>query len=432
MDDMIKIEAANRQAMDALLSSKPVWIDVKPALDVLPGMTPNLILHAGPPIEWDRMCGPQQKGIINAAIYEKLAQTPGEALALIEAGKIRFAPCHDYNAVGGMAGITSPSMPMIVVLNENSGHMGYSQLYQGPGVQELRWGDYDTGARKQWQWLRDVLGPSLGAAIRRRGGMDVKTVIAKALQMGDECHNRNSAGSNLLLKEMMPWLLKSDLPEMMVRESVEYLCGADQFFLCVAMAAAKATMEAVKGVPYSTVVTALCRNGVDFGIKVSGLGEQWFTAPANKVNGLYFSSEWGDEDAVLDIGDSAIMETAGLGGHVQATAPALQQFVGGSFARAVELTREMRQITLGVIQDYQLPNLDFEGAPAGIDILQVIQTGITPIIDTAIAHKKGGVIGAGQTRAPLGCFERALVAFWETYSRSSSSSPGATSMGKAK
>lgn len=410
-----KIEVANEQVLEIFTGSELRWIDVRPAIGVLPGMTENTVLHAGPPVAWDRMCGPQRSGVLNAVLYEGLAETHDQAQAMVEGGEIDIAPCHDHGAVGGMAGITSASMPMVVVRNETYATEGYSQLYQGPGVQELRWDDYGQASIRQWHWLEDVLGPAVGAAIRARGGLDVRAIIARALQMGDECHNRNTAGSALLLKEMVPWLLKADLDPQRVTESIDYLSRADQFFLCASMAAGKATVEAAHGVPYSTVVTTMARNGVDFGIKVSALGDEWFTAPANPVDGLYFSSEWGPDDATPDIGDSAIMETVGLGGFVQAAAPALQQFVGGSFDRAVQLTEEMREINLGLVEAYQLPNLDFAGAPVCIDIRRVVQTGITPIIDTAIAHKRGGVIGAGQTRAPMGCFEKALAAFVEKY-----------------
>lgn len=410
-----KIEAANQEVLNRYLTSRPVWVDVKPALEVLPGMTGNTILHAGPAISWERMCGPQRRGVLGAVIYERLADSKEAALALVEAGQVKLAPCHEYGAVGGMAGITSASSPMVVVRDETHGNFGYSQLYQGPGAPLVNRDDYDRAAITQWRWLETVLGPVLQGAIRARGGLDVKHLTARALQMGDECHNRNSAGSALILTALMPALYKSCEDGARLREAVKYLTWADQFSLCVSMAAAKATADAAKGVEYSTLVTTLSRNGVDFGIKVSGLGEQWFVAPANKVDGLYFSSEWSDADAVPDMGDSAIMETVGLGGHVQAAAPALQQFVNGSFARGVALTREMGQITAGAMGDYQIPNLDFAGAPVGIDIRKVVQTGITPIIDTAIAHKKGGVIGAGQTRAPLDCFAAALRAFGERY-----------------
>jgi hypothetical protein len=411
-----EIDRGNNRALEIFLSSRPLWIDVRPAQEVLPGMDKRTILHAGPPIEFEKMCGPQRNGVLNAVLYEGLAATRDQASRMIKEGKVHIAPCHSYQAVGGMAGITSASMPMIVVKNETFGSYGYSQLFQGPGIQGLRWADYGEASIKQWQWLEQVLGPALGAAIRLRGGVDTKAMMAKALQMGDECHNRSSAGSALFMREMMPYLLRAGLDETILFESADYLAKSDQFFLCVAMASARAVVEPAKGIQNSTIVTTMARNGVEFGIKVSALGDEWFTSPANVIDGLYFSSEWGVKDAVPDIGDSAIMETIGLGGFVQATAPALQQFVGGSFKRASQMTSEMREICCGTNMDYQLPNLDFAGAPIGIDIRKVLQTGIAPIIDTAIAHKEGGVIGAGQVRAPIGCFEKAFKSFGEKYS----------------
>ena len=410
-----KIAAANDEALAAMLSCNPVWVDVSSALDVLPGMTANTVLHAGPPIAFEDMCGPQRRGIIDAVIYEGLADTRAAAKALVENGEIRIAPCHDHGAVGGMAGITSASTAMAVVRDQASGKEGYSQLFQGPRGQLQNREDYNKAAIEQWRWIEKVFGPTLQAAIRECGGVDVKNLTAKALQMGDECHNRNSAGSALLLLAMTPWLIKTCSDKAVVTECIEYLASADQFSLCISMAAAKVAADAAKGVPYSTVVTAMARNGVEFGIKVSGLDEEWFTGPANEIDGLYFSSEWSDKDSVPDLGDSAIMETVGLGGHVQTAAPALQQFVGGSMARAIELTDEMRRITCGVNDAYRIPNLDFAAAPVGTDIRKVVQTGITPVIDTAIAHEKGGVIGAGQTRAQIECFNKALLAYSDRY-----------------
>lgn len=409
------IETANQTVLKTFQDSRPVWFDVRPAIEALPGMTRDTILHAGPPIEWHRMCEPQRSGAICAALFEGLADNKSDAVARIEAGDIRLAPCHEYGTVGGMAGITSASSPLAMVRDETSGTVGCSQLYQGPRGQLRNRDDYDREAARQWQWLAKVLGPVLQTAVRASGGIDVKHVTAKALQMGDECHNRNSAASALLLMEILPWALRERIDTASLRDSVAYLTGAEQFSLCVSMAAAKATADAAGGISHSTIITTLSRNGVDFGIRVSGLGDTWFTAPANEVEGLLFSAEWNDDDTVPDMGDSAIMETVGLGGHVQAAAPVLQQFVGGSFQRAVQLTEEMRQITVGVLQDYRIPNLDFAPAPAATDIRHVVRTGTTPIIDTAIAHRKGGVIGAGQTRAPLDCFKKALRAFFDMY-----------------
>ncbi|GAB4137401.1 MAG: DUF1116 domain-containing protein [Sphingomonadales bacterium] len=410
-----RIDAANDTVLGIFKASRPIWFDVRPALQALPGMTKRHILHAGPPIALERMCPPQRNGILYAAVFEGLAASPGQAAKAVAAGDILIGPCHDIGAVGGMAGITSASTPLVMVRDEASGSVGCSQLFQGPRGQLPSRDAYDQAAMQQWRWLADVLGPVLQAAIRRKGGLEVKPLIAKALQMGDECHNRNNAASALLLNAIAPSIVDCGLPDAVVRDSLRYLVSAEQFALCLAMATAKAITDAANPTAHASLVTAMARNGVDFGIKVAGLGDQWFTAPANPVEGLLFSAEWSQEDVVPDMGDSAIMETFGLGGHVQAAAPALQQFVNGSFNRAVRISSEMRQITAGSLPDYPIPNLDFAPAPAGIDIRKVVKTGITPMIDTAIAHKKGGVVGAGQVAAPLDCFKAALRAFSQRY-----------------
>lgn len=410
-----RIAAANAEAFARLANAKPVWIDVRPALDCLPGMTRDTILHAGPPIAWADMCGPQKMGVVAAALHEGLAATEEEAEAMLLAGEIRTAPCHEHGATGGMAGITSASSPMAVVHDPVHDVTGHSQLFQGPAAGLQNRDDYNREARKRWTWLAEVLGPVLGAAVRATGGIPVKPLISRALEMGDECHNRNSGGSAMMLNQLILPLLDTCEDPARTQEALAYLIENEQVSLVLSMAAGKAMADACKGIPCSTMVTAMARNGVDFGIKVSGLGETWFTAPANRIEGLYFSSEYSDADAVPDIGDSAIMETIGLGGHVQAAAPVLQQFVDGSFARACAMVEAMRTITLGELTEFKIGTMDFIGAPAGIDIRKVVQTRETPVIDTAIAHRKGGVIGAGQTRAPFGCFADALRAFSKTY-----------------
>lgn len=409
------IEAANREAFGRLASAKPVWTDVRPAIEVLPGMTKSTVLHAGPPIAWVDMCGPQKMGVVQAVLHEGLADSEAAAEEMILKGEITVAPCHEYKAVGGMAGITSASSPLAVVHDPVHDSTGYSQLFQGPASGLQNRDDYNREARKRWTWLETVLGPVLGKAIRSMGGLPVKPIIARALEMGDECHNRNSAGSAMVLNAVVEAIFNTCEDATLRRETIAYLTEAEQFSLCLSMAAGKAMADSMKGIRHSTVVTAMCRNGVDFGIKVSGLGDQWFTAPANRIEGLYFSSEWSDADAVPDIGDSAIMETIGLGGHAQAAAPVLQQFVNGSFARAVSVVQSMQLICVDLLQEFRISNMDFAGAPAGVDIRKVVQHQTTPIIDTAIAHKKGGVIGAGQTQAPFDCFAKALRAYSSEY-----------------
>ncbi len=410
-----KIAQANFQALELILGAQPRLVDVAPALEVVPGMTPNTILHSAPAIEWDRMCGPHRNGIIGAALWEGIADDAAHAEQMIERGEIIIAPCHHHDSVGAGAGITSASTPMLVVENTSAGNRAFSCISEGGGLRLLKWGVYDEDIGKHLSWQAQVLGPVLRDAVRASGGIDIKGIISKAVQMGDECHNRTIASTSLFLRALLEPLLESrgDSPELL--ESVRFLVAADQFFLHGIMAAAKAMLMPAAGLEYSTVVTAMARNGVEFGIQVAGLGDQWFTAPANNVEGLFFRSEWGHEHAVPDLGDSCITETIGLGGFIQAAAPTVQQYVQGNMQQAIANTLEMQQICVTSNNDVQIPAMDFAGAPVGIDIRKVVQTGIAPLIDTAITHKQGGLIGAGQVRAPMACFEQALKAFAGRY-----------------
>ena len=410
-----KIEKANQESLDILLTGQPVLIDVRPALEVVPGMTENMILHSAPPIDWERMCGPHRHGIIGAAMWEGLADTADDAVRLIEQGQIAIEPCHHHDTVGAGAGITSASTPMLVVENKTHGNRAYSCLSEGGGLQLIKWGSYDEKIADNLRWQATVLGPVLQSALLATGGVDIKSIIAKAVQMGDECHNRSIAASALFFKEIAIHLLDAHDDREVVLRCTETLAAAEHFFLHGIMAAAKALVGPAAKLPYSTVVTAMARNGVEFGIQVGGLDDEWFTAPANRVDGLFFRSEWGPEDAALDLGDSCITETVGLGGFIQAAAPTVQQYVQGSMQQAIANTTEMREICVGTNSDVQIPAMDFAGAPIGIDIRKVVQTRIAPLIDTAITHKEQGLIGAGQVRAPLLCFDKALKAFSSRY-----------------
>ena len=412
-----RIEAANQLALEKWLAARPVLVAVRPALEVVPGMRPDLILHSAPAIAWEDMCGAHRNGIVGAALWEGLARTPEEVSIRIARGDIRIEPCHHHAAVGAGAGITSASTPMLVVENRTFGNRAYSCLSEGGGLQLLKWGWYDDRVAAHLTWQAEVLGPLLDKALQLHGGIDIKNIVAKAVQMGDECHNRSVAATAQFFREIIVPLLDCTADRAALQRSIEFLAEADQFFLHGIMAAAKAMSEPVKGISHSTVVTAMARNGVEFGIQVSGLGEEWFTAPANFVDGLYFRSEFGPDDAAADLGDSCITEVVGLGGFIQAAAPTVQQYVRGSLQQALSNTAEMREICVGNHREWQIPTMDFAGAPLGIDIRKVVQTGVTPLIDTAITHKQGGLIGAGQVRAPLACFEKALKAFSARYAQ---------------
>jgi hypothetical protein len=415
LDIKSKIEQANQQTMDTILGGRPVLIDVAPALEVVPGMEPNLILHSAPANDWEDMCGPHKNGIIGAALWEGLADSPEQADQKIRSGEIQVAPCHHHDSVGAGAGITSASTSMLVVENSVHKNRAFCCISEGGGLRLLKWGVYDEYIGKHLTWQTNVLGPVLQEAVRASGGIDIKNIIAKAVQMGDECHNRTIASTSLFLRELYGPLVDSKADPASLLASVKFLVEADQFFLHGIMAAAKAILTPAKGIEYSTIVTAMARNGVEFGIQVSSLGDQWFTAPANDVEGLFFRSEWGYEDAAPDLGDSCITETIGLGGFIQPAAPTVQQYVQGSLKQAIANTLEMTQICAAINNDVQIPAMDFAGAPVGIDIRKVVQTGIAPLIDTAITHKQGGLIGAGPVRAPMGCFEKALKAFSSLY-----------------
>jgi hypothetical protein len=409
------IEAANREALRRMEEADPVLVDVRKAADVIPRLGRHMILHAGPPIAWPEMCGPLRGAIAGAVLYEGWAPDLAAAEALAAAGGIEFHPNHHFDAVGPMTGMTTMSMPLMVVENRRFGNRAYCALNEGLG-KVMRFGANGPEVIERLRWLADALGPALGAALRRRGGLKLKPLIARGLAMGDEMHQRNLACSSLFVREMAPDLAAAGGDGETLARLFAFIGGNDQFFLNVAMAMGKAIMDPVKGIAASTIVTAMSRNGTEFGIRVSGTGERWFTAPVEMPQGLYFPG-FAAADGNPDIGDSAIVETIGLGGMAMAASPAVAGFVGaGSAADAFNTTRRMYEITVARNADWTLPTLDFAGTPMGIDIRKVLETGLAPVINTGIAHRQPGLgqVGAGVVRAPLACFEQALIALAES------------------
>jgi hypothetical protein len=408
----MSVRAANDECLKRIQRGAATLVDIRLASDVVPGMQGMTVYHAGPPVPWDRMCGPMRGAIIGACLFEGWARTPEDAVALAEADKLRFDSCHNNRAIGPMAGIITPSMQVHVVRNDAFDIETYSTLYMGIG-KVLRHGAYDQSVLDRLAWMNGQLGPLLRDAIRRAGGIDLKNIVAQALQMGDELHNRNKASNSLLLVALAPHLVATG-PAEVVEAAVTFIDGAGHFVLNSVMAGCKGMLDAGSGVEGSTIVTAIARNGVETGIRVSGAGERWFTAPAPMIEGVYFPG-YGPEDANPDLGDSAITETAGLGSFAMAGAPAVVQYIGGTPQFAVETTMRMYEITAGEHETFQIPNLNFRGTPFGIDVRKVVETGITPVINTGIAHRNPGIgqIGAGLTEAPMGCFVQALEAIAE-------------------
>lgn len=412
-----EVEEANKIAVERMLSAHPVIVDVRPAHEVIPALQKHKLLHAGPPIGWERMCGPMRGAVMGACIYEGWARDESEAVALAESGALDFEPCHHYNAVGPMAGITSPSMPVFVVEDKIHGNRTYSTLNEGLG-KVLRFGAFGPEVIERLRWIQEVAGSALGRAIRALDGIDARAIISQALQMGDECHNRNKAATSLFVRQVSAALVETGSSREETTSVLRFMAGNDHFHLNPSMAAAKAITLAGAYVPRSSVVVTMARNGVDFGIRVSGLGDRWFVGPAQYIQGLYFAG-FGPDDANPDIGDSAITETSGVGAFAMAGAPAIVQFIGGSPADALRYTREMYDITVTSNPLFGIPALDFQGVPTGIDIRQVCRLNMLPVINTGIAHRLPGVgqVGAGVVYPPMECFEKALAALEEANDR---------------
>ena len=405
------IDEANQTALEKVQSAEPVLIDVVPAREAMPRLTEGMLLHAGPPIEWEAMANPMKGAITGAIRYEGWASSEDEAETLAASGSVAFHPAHHFDAVGPMTGIITPSMPVFVVENRTGGNRAYCTINEGLG-RVLRFGANDDSVIDRLHWIQETLGPALKEAVNRGGPIELRPLMAQALAMGDEMHQRNVAATSLFFRAIAPSLVGSSTAGGPLEEIARFLVSNDQFFLNLAMAAGKATMDAAKSVEGSTMVYAMSRNGTDFGIRVAALGDRWFTAPALMPDGLYFPG-FSAEHANPDMGDSAILETLGLGAFAMAGSPAVVGFVGaGRFRDALNYTQEMGEITAGQHTHLLIPSLDYQGVPCGIDLRRVVETGIAPAINTGIAHKEAGVgqVGAGIVRAPMECFNQALEA----------------------
>ncbi|GBC69560.1 hypothetical protein HRbin01_01259 [archaeon HR01] len=411
------VERANHETVERMMETRPVLVGVEEARNAISFLRKEFHLtHAGPPIEWERASGPLRGAIIGAALYEGWADSVEEAERLAERGEIVLAPNHHYSSVGPMAGVISPSMKVFVV--RDGDFYSYTNLNEGLG-RVLRYGAYSDDVLERLRFLNDVVGSSLATAleecVREKNGVDLRNLIAQAIQMGDECHNRNVAATSLFYREISPYIIRSCDRETAVRV-LSFIDSNNHFFVNLAMAACKLMADRAHGVEYSTIVTAISRNGTEVGIRVGGLGAEWFTAEAPIPRGLYFPG-FSESDANPDIGDSTITETAGIGSAAIAASPAIVRFVGGDVKTALEITRRMGQICHTRHRYFTIPYLDFEGTPTGIDIRKVLKLGLTPVADTGIAHRSAGVgqIGAGIVEIPAEPFKKALRRYAEVY-----------------
>jgi hypothetical protein len=346
--------------------------------------------------------------LMGGMLFEGLAASPAEAEEKLATGSIRLDSCHHHRTVGPMAGVVSPSMWMLEVHDAEHGGTAYCSLNEGLG-KVLRYGAYGPEVVERLRWMGEVLGPVLQAALDRNGPLDLRNLIAQALQMGDELHNRNRAATSLLVRELAPAIV--DAAPGQAGDVLRFINGNDHFFLNAGMAAAKVSADAARDVPGSSLVVAMARNGTDFGIQISGCGDRWFTGPAGVPDGLYLG-QYGPGDANPDIGDSTITETVGLGGFSMAAAPAIVRFVGGDVADAVAATTAMYEITMAEHPSYQIPGLGFRGTPVGIDVTLVARTSVLPVVNTGIAGRVAGTgqVGAGLVSPPPEAFVAAANA----------------------
>jgi hypothetical protein len=412
----VSIDDANDEACQRIIHSQAKLIGMGLAKEVIPGMREDMILHAGPPITWDRMCGPTRGAIMGALVYEGIAENEQEAEHIAASGDFTFEPCHHHQTVGPMAGIVSPSMPVFILENESFNVRAYATQNEGLG-KVLRYGGMGEEVYQRLHWMDRVLYPTLARAIESLSeGIDIKSIISQALFMGDECHNRNRAGTSLFLRQIAPALIRTQKNPEDTARVFQFMINNDHFFLNLSMAAGKACLLPAEHISGCTIVTTMARNGTDFGIRIANQPDQWFTAPAGRVQGLYLPG-YSEADANPDIGDSTVTETAGYGGFAMAAAPAITQFVGGSPQMALEFTQEMYEITQSEHPDFKIPAMNYRGTPLGIDVRRVMETGILPRINTGIAHKKPGVgmVGAGILRAPHACFEAAFKNFKKNF-----------------
>jgi len=402
------IKQANQKAVKRIIDSKPAMVGLAKAIDVIPGMKNNLILHAGPPITWDKMCGPMRGAIIGALIYEGKAGSPDDAEKLAASDEIEYAPCHEHDAVGPMAGIISPSMPVFIIKNDEFGNTAYGTMNEGLG-KVLRYGAYSDDVIVRLKWMDTVLYPVLKHAIEKLGRIDLRAIIAQALHMGDELHNRNRAATSLLFRTLAPAIVRTCPDSEDAAKVLEFINSNDHFFLNLSMPAAKVSLDSARNIKGSSIAVAMARNGVEFGVQLAGTGNQWFCGAAPVPDALYFAG-FSKDDANPDIGDSSITETYGLGGFAIAASPAIVGFVGGKAGDAINYTSQMYEVTESENNSYQIPSLNFRGVPTGIDVTKVIEKNMLPFIDTGVAHKNPGIgqIGAGVLNAPVEPFKKAF------------------------
>lgn len=411
-----KIQQANEKAVNRIIDSDPVWVDILPAGEVIDGLEDHMILHSGPPIACEDMCMLHRRGMVSGVLFEGWAKTEEEAKKLLEAGEIKIDSALNHNTVGAGTGIITKSVAMMVIEDRATGKRAATFPAEGPFQGGFcGWGLYSEEIADNLRMMREDLFPTMRQMLQKRGGLPLKPILAESMQMGDDNHTRQTAADLLYLHQIVLDMLRLDIPKEKLLKVMEYIVETPRFFHCYGQGASRSALMSAQGEPYSTMVTAVCGNGIEFGIQIAGLPGEWFTAPAPMMKGRYTSSKFTEKDQLPWIGDSCVVECAGMGGLAAAASPIVCSLRGMTAREAIALTREMQQICITKNPNYPIPNLDFDFLPVGIDIRKVLKLGIAPEIHGGMFNHEGGLIGAGSARVPMECFEKALKAFGKKY-----------------
>lgn len=406
------IDEANGRAVEMITKAQPYWVSVEAAGDFLKEMGERTILHSGPPIPYEDMCELHKRGMQNGALMEGWAASRKEADRLLKRGDIHVDSALNYAAVGSGTGIITPSVPLLIVEDRRTKKRAGVFPAEGKfGGGFCGWGLYSKEIADNLRYLRERVYEPLSRLLEEEGGLELKSLIAESIEMGDENHSSQSAVDLLFLKKILPYGLKAENSG----EIIRYFLETGRFFHNFGQAASRSALLGASDIPGSSMVTAAGGNGVEFGIKVAGLSEEWFTAPSPMIEGRYMTPGSRREDQLAWIGDSSVVECAGLGGILSAASPKVCAYRGDNLEKALETTRQMALICIGENPSYRIPNLDFAHSPVGIDVLKCVKTGITPVINGGMINRQGGWMGAGCARIPMECFEKAAKAFEEKY-----------------
>lgn len=351
---------------------------------------------------------------MGAALHEKWAVSREDAEDKFRRNEIKLGACNDHATVGAGAGILSPSMPVLICRDMHNGNEGYCLPFEGRSGLGV-WGVYNDDVEATLQVIEKQFAPAVNQVLTEQGGIPVKGIIARSLQMNDDIHTRQTAAGLILLSEIAPKLMHSDLDREAITMCIEMFSSSERWFHPLGMASAMSTIRGLKGTEYSTVVTAICNGGVNTGLKVAALGEQWFTAPAPMLTGSYLSPQWSEKDASPYCGDSTITEVVGMGAFAGAAAPSVLRLRGGTYQDGINQSMDMRTLTVGLNSNYPIPLLDFTGPGLAIDIRKVINTGTPVVCHGGIISKDGGQIGAGIATFPMEVYVDAMYAFLKKY-----------------